>query len=54
VKILKVKDLIEELKRLQQDKFVEIGSPTDDFGVVERVVEYSHYVEIQSDKDLRD
>lgn len=51
---MKVRDLIEELKKLPQDKFVEIGSPTDDFGEVKRVIEYSNYVEIQSDRDLRD
>ena len=48
---MKVKDLIEELKKLPQEKFVEIGSPTDDFGELKRIIEYTHYIELQSDYD---
>ncbi|UAT29528.1 hypothetical protein K7T73_13055 [Bacillus badius] len=43
-----VKELIEKLKEMSQDKRVEIGTIDADCGEAERVIEYEDHIEIQS------
>jgi hypothetical protein len=44
-----IKELIEELQKFPQDKWVEVGTLNSSYGVVKRVIDYGDYVEIETD-----
>lgn len=44
-----IKELIEELEQFPPDKRVEVGTLNSSYGVAKRVIEYSDYVEIETD-----
>jgi hypothetical protein len=46
-----VKDLIEELKRMPEDKDVEIATLGTSYGEAMRVIEYDDFVEIESNEN---
>lgn len=48
---MNVGELIEELKKMPQDKIVEIGTISATYGIAVRVLEYRDTVEIESDHD---
>lgn len=50
---MKVKELIEELKKVPQEMNVRIGTLTTDCGEVKRVITYEdeYVVELESDED---
>jgi hypothetical protein len=47
-----VKELIEELKLVPQDKNVEIGTPRVTIGELVRVNVYDGFIELETDEDI--